>query len=58
MPALGPREPLENDPLVERVHERDQRLERQLEPELLSHGSEGLGEHGAPLGVHPCEPLL
>ncbi len=57
-PTSMPREPLEHDPLVERVHERDQRLERQLEPELLADGSEGLAEDGAPLGVHPCERLV
>ena len=34
VPGLDPREPLEHDPLVERVDERDERLERQVEPEL------------------------
>ena len=39
MPGLDPGEPLEHDPLVERVHERDQRLERHVELELSRTGA-------------------
>ena len=52
------REPLEHDPLVEREHKRDEGIEREVEPELLADRSECLGEDRAPLGMHPCEPLL
>ena len=51
------RQPVEHDPLVERVDERDQRLERDVEPELGADGRKGLAQDGTPLRVYPHEPL-
>ena len=55
MSRVDPGQAIEHDPLVERVHERDQRLERQVE--LIADRLERIREHGAPLGMHPREPL-
>jgi hypothetical protein len=49
-------EPLDHDSDVERHHERDERLEWHLDPELTMWLFESLCEHGAPLGIHDCEP--
>ena len=57
VPGLDAAEPLDDDPQVERHHERDERLERHLDAELAMRLLECLGEHRAPLGVHAREAL-
>ena len=57
MAGVDAAEALDDDPDVERHHERDERLERHLDPELAVRLGERLGEHGAPLGVHAREAL-
>ena len=57
MPGVDPAEALDHDPDVERHHERDERAEREREPELAMAAPERLREDRAPLGVYPGEAL-
>ena len=55
--GLDPRQSLEDDPLVEGDHERDQRVQRHLDAVALVRLGERLGQHGAPFGVHVRDAL-
>src|SRR3990172_6136611 len=57
LPCLNPGEPLEDDPLVDRHHERDQGVEWHLDSQLVARRGEGLGQDGAPLPVDSRDPL-
>ena len=57
MLRLDSGQPVEHDPLVERVDERNQRLERHVECELVADGRKGFAQDGTPLRVHVHEPL-
>ena len=57
MSGLDPAEALDDDPDVERHHERDERLERHVDPELAVRLLERLGQHGAPFGIDAREAL-
>ena len=56
MARVDAAEALDDDPEVERHHERDERVERHLDP-ARGAALERLGEHGAPLGVDVREAL-
>ena len=57
VPRVDAAQALDDDAEVEGHHERDERLERQLDPQLAMRRFERLGQHDSPLRVHAREAL-